>query len=190
VISQDPLEPFRRVIEGPRPPRDSLRDRAASWLGLVTRWVSVAVLGAAVGGTWLWTYGPNVQTMIGIDEHAAPATAVVRDTDPGNHNSVTYTFSVAGRTYEGGWALDVDVATLSPGQRVDIHYDTENPAHSCICSSPHRDRVSEQYGALGLGVFGGAFVAVVGTYLGLKWLSVVLGRDLPLGPRARRAGSQ
>jgi uncharacterized protein DUF3592 len=62
--------------------------------------------------------------------------ARVTGTQPQNHNSVEYSYVVAGKRYEGGYFGDGpegDASQLAVGQLIHVVYDSANPTRSCYC---------------------------------------------------------
>lgn len=77
-----------------------------------------------------------------LDEHGIHTTATVTRTTPHQHNTVRYTFEVAGTTYSDGHFAhrpNPDAARLRVGDTIQIVYDARDPRRTCACD-PHNSR--------------------------------------------------
>jgi hypothetical protein len=168
----------------PPPPGPGL----LAWLDLLARWVPVVILGGLAGAFLMpRMFGVPSARLVALDERGVPTTGAVAALHLDNHNDVTYAYQVGGTTYRGDWSpLHIDTEKLSPGDRVPVFYDPRTPATSCLCTSPHEERLWEEDSQTEAGALAGGGAAPFLTFLGIRWLSVVTGRDLPLGLRRRR----
>ena len=130
----------------PWAPPDQEPDPAESWLS-TAKVVAVATLiwiGAATVVGLLFTAldYQNQRTWTAIDERGVHATATVTRTEPNNHNTVHYSFVVAGRTYtDSGPSYgpnNPSAADLRVGDRIQIVYDRTDPRVSCACEPRER----------------------------------------------------
>jgi hypothetical protein len=67
--------------------------------------------------------------------HGERGNGVVRELEPGNHQTVRYEYEVGGRTYSGSGQAgfgNPEFTALFLGQRVIVYYDPGNPGESCI----------------------------------------------------------
>jgi hypothetical protein len=73
-------------------------------------------------------------------KHGVVVKAIVTGTEPSNHNTVFYSFTANGRTFESGDFSDPpnpDASKLKPGDRIHVVYDARDPNVSCACD-PHQ----------------------------------------------------
>jgi hypothetical protein len=90
---------------------------------------------------------PNQRTYRALDERGVHATATVTRTEPNNHNTVYYSFVVAGRNYADSGAAhgpNPEAADLRIGDRIQIVYDRTDPRVSCACD-PREQRYPARF---------------------------------------------
>lgn len=78
-----------------------------------------------------------------LDEHGIHTTATVTRTEPQKHNTVYYTFEVAGTSYSDADLAhnpNPDAADLRVGDTIQIVYDARVPSRSCACD-PHDSKM-------------------------------------------------
>jgi len=130
----------------PWAPPDPEPEPAESWLSSA-KVVAVATLiwiGTATVFGLLFTAldYPNQRTWTALDERGVHATATVTRTEPNNHDTVHYSFVVAGRTYADSAANahspNPSAADLRVGDRIQIVYDRTDPGVSCACEPRER----------------------------------------------------
>ena len=97
-----------------------------------------ALLGT--GGAWLTAFlgnGDRARYDPLVDHGRVASNAVVTATDPGDHNTVYYEFTVSGISYSSSDFSDPpnrDAGALSVGERLHVVYDVDNPSDSCSCT--------------------------------------------------------
>ena len=129
----------------------------AAWLLIV---LCCMVLG--VGLWWLIERG-NLKVDAALREHGVTTTATIVRTDPGNHNSVRYSYIVDGQTYENQSSADdpnPDADQLSAGDQITITYDARDPRTACACT-PRETRQDWGLIIFAGAILGGFFVGVV-----------------------------
>lgn len=112
-----------------------------------------------------------------LARHGRVAVATVTSSDPGNHNSICFTYEVNGGTYSGCGSADFDkeASQLPPGSQTHVTYDAENPNVYCVCTA------ASLQGNAYTGTIVGAFW--LGTF---AWLGVVMVRHTLIRPPSRR----
>jgi hypothetical protein len=94
--------------------------------------------------------------------------ARVTGTQPQNHNSVEYTYVVAGKRYEEGCFGDGpegDASHLAVGQSIHIVYDAANPTRSCYCDVSALSRGASVASAVATAAYLTSVISVVITLM-------------------------
>jgi hypothetical protein len=109
-----------------------------------------------------------------LEQHGLVVQATVTATDPGNRNTVYYSFIAHGQTYESGdraWPPNPEASQLKVGERIHVVYDSRNPNVSCACDPHQAAAPSAWWRRLIAGLFLGSIVAIVLT------IRITKGRD-------------
>ena len=133
--------------------------RPATLVAFLLIWVACAIGASAA----LWAADrSNQASYTRLDRRGVRTQATVIDTEPKNHNTVYYSFVVAGRTYttgnraHGGKSAD----ELRIGESIEIVYDPLNPVESCNCDPHERRRSARPFSVVFTGFFLGGGLAV------------------------------
>jgi hypothetical protein len=106
----------------------------------------------------------NQKVYAQLERHGVVVAATVTRTDPSNHNTVYYTFTVDGQTYNSAdraWPPNPEASRLAVGGSVYVVYDSRNPTISCACD-PHAAAIPNQWWRRSItGLYLGSVIAVV-----------------------------
>src|SRR3954447_18163765 len=118
---------------------------AYGWPKVGLLWVGVWIVCGlvATAGITALDYS-NQKQFSALKERGVVAHATVTRTDPGNHNTVYYSFVANGTVYNSGGPSDPPnpvASQLSPGQPLHVVYDSSDPNVSCACD-PYDEALS------------------------------------------------
>ncbi len=134
-----------------------------------------AVLTAAVFALIAALDGSNQQRYEALIHHGSTTKAIVIGTDPSNHDTVSYSFSVAGQRYSSSDRSDPPnppAGLLRVGQAITVVFDVRDPNVSCACNPRDGAAGGRWWTRLFAGAFVSSVVAVLLTLrLHRRWTS-------------------
>lgn len=106
---------------------------AGGVLSFLVRWVMLSALATVF---LVLATAPQRNLHTTLSSHGRATTGTVSQSEPDNHDTISYTFVVGGRGYgETDAALppNPDASHLHPGDHVHVVYDIRDPNLSCAC---------------------------------------------------------